>query len=441
MRTETVMGTERIGHAGQRFAKVFGHHLLLRHVVRHFTQSVHIVRKSKQLCRDIRYSFKGAAHHGRAHNLAKGADMRQAGRPVTGFEQYVALVRRVTASTLQDLARLLEGPGLGLHREVVCVSHDVFFVAVLSRAGTLCRPSRSVNRDGRLRPSNMDSIWRFLRELSYPTRPHLPSACRRRLGSIRPVRSRNSRLRTRTFKEGVRPLLCHGPGTAGRLSLKRFQCFDVLELFAFVRPLDFCVPTPRGLGTLWGSMWSPSGGCRAGLVQATQALLNELADTDQVDARPVAWAMARGGWSWGHRSWPRSEKKRVRSPRSPAAGLDVWRAFRNGLSTRRHRRPRLMRSSRTRRAGVLRSCSTAVRRHGRARPTMHQLQQAFRPRDREGEPNFILAEAGTGVGKTWLSHRQAWAEKNEAPVWLSTYTRNLSTRSIRNSTASIRTLP
>ena len=34
------------------------------------------------------------------------------------------------------------------------------------------------------------------------------------------------------LKDGVRPLLCHGPRMADRLSLKRFQCFDVLEFFS-----------------------------------------------------------------------------------------------------------------------------------------------------------------------------------------------------------------
>ena len=39
----------------------------------------------------------------------------------------------------------------------------------------------------------------------------------------------------------------------------------------------------------------------------------------------------------------------------------------------------------------------------------------------------MLAEAGTGVGKTmgYLAPASLWAEKNEAPVWVSTYTRNL----------------
>src|SRR5215468_7106691 len=43
------------------------------------------------------------------------------------------------------------------------------------------------------------------------------------------------------------PILCHGPATAKRLGVDRFPCLDVLELFAFVRPARFCLPTPRGL--------------------------------------------------------------------------------------------------------------------------------------------------------------------------------------------------
>jgi ATP-dependent DNA helicase DinG len=39
----------------------------------------------------------------------------------------------------------------------------------------------------------------------------------------------------------------------------------------------------------------------------------------------------------------------------------------------------------------------------------------------------VLAEAGTGVGKTlgYIAPASVWAEKNEGPVWISTYTRNL----------------
>ena len=66
---------------------------------------------------------------------------------------------------------------------------------------------------------------------------------------------------------GISPLLCHLPGVAARLGLDRFPSFDILELFAFVRPHTFCVPTPRGLGgyeTPWpcghGERVDPTGG-------------------------------------------------------------------------------------------------------------------------------------------------------------------------------------
>ena len=52
---------------------------------------------------------------------------------------------------------------------------------------------------------------------------------------------------------------------------------------------------------------------------------------------------------------------------------------------------------------------------------------AFRPREAEGRPNMILAEAGTGAGKTpgYLAPASLWSEINDGPVWIATYTRNL----------------
>src|SRR5207253_3658645 len=66
-----------------------------------------------------------------------------------------------------------------------------------------------------------------------------------------------------------------------------------------------------------------------------------------------------------------------------------------------------------------------------ARPSQadyaHEAAHVFQPRDREGEPNMMLAEAGTGVGKTlaYLAPASLWAEANGPAVWVSTYTRAL----------------
>ena len=43
--------------------------------------------------------------------------------------------------------------------------------------------------------------------------------------------------------QGKRPILCHMPAVAGRLGLNLFEAFDVLELFAFVLPATFTIPT------------------------------------------------------------------------------------------------------------------------------------------------------------------------------------------------------
>jgi ATP-dependent DNA helicase DinG len=56
-----------------------------------------------------------------------------------------------------------------------------------------------------------------------------------------------------------------------------------------------------------------------------------------------------------------------------------------------------------------------------------QVTAAFAPPRDESEPNVVLAEAGTGIGKTlgYLAPASVWAEKNGGTVWISTYTKNL----------------
>ena len=60
---------------------------------------------------------------------------------------------------------------------------------------------------------------------------------------------------------------------------------------------------------------------------------------------------------------------------------------------------------------------------------------AFAPRARAGSPNIVLAEAGTGTGKTlgYLAPVSLWAEKNGPSVWVSTFTRNLQRQILQES--------
>src|SRR3954470_732469 len=43
------------------------------------------------------------------------------------------------------------------------------------------------------------------------------------------------------------PVLCHLPAVCRRLKCERFPAYDLLELYAFVRPASFCLPTPTGV--------------------------------------------------------------------------------------------------------------------------------------------------------------------------------------------------
>src|SRR5215468_12427237 len=96
------------------------------------------------------------------------------------------------------------------------------------------------------------------------------------------------------------PILCHAPATARRLGVERFPAFDLLELFAFVRPARFCLPTPRGLAQALDLVRPADLDDEAATLHtATRALLTELAEQPDARVRAVAWAMARGGWPWG----------------------------------------------------------------------------------------------------------------------------------------------
>ena len=62
----------------------------------------------------LRQDAKGVAHHGRARDLAEGADMRQPGRTVAGLENDFGL--RPERDSLDEPARFLEWPGVGVVR-------------------------------------------------------------------------------------------------------------------------------------------------------------------------------------------------------------------------------------------------------------------------------------------------------------------------------------
>jgi len=227
------------------------------------------------------------------------------------------------------------------------------------------------------------------------------------------------------------PILVHAPVTTRRIGGRPFPCFDLLELFAFARPARFCTPTPAGLAEALDLPvpTDPEDGVGA-IRRAAIALLRDISlQANDPDARRIAWAMARGGWSWGPFVLAAlGQDAEEMSARAVTAGLDVWRRLpeweEEAPAPPPGDWPVPAQDARAR-------LDQLLGRGAEPRPSQADYaaaaSKAFAPRDQEGAPHMVLAEAGTGVGKTmgYIAPSSLWAERNEAPVWLSTYTRNL----------------
>ena len=240
-------------------------------------------------------------------------------------------------------------------------------------------------------------------------------------------------------------LVAHAALTARRLGLhpppRAPGIFDALELFAFVRPGKFCAPSAAGLAMAIG-MPEPKGAMAQAdaLRAACAALLDELGAAptpSREEALALAETLARAGWSWGVATIAALRSRPVNHAWR-GSGLDAWSRLAEwedqappGEPTSRPVDPDL---SAIRLKALLSQSGL-----DEARPSQAEYAAeaafAFSPREREGEPRMMLAEAGTGVGKTlaYLAPASLWAEANGPAVWVSTYTRALQRQIARES--------
>ncbi len=228
-------------------------------------------------------------------------------------------------------------------------------------------------------------------------------------------------------------LLCHRANVARRLSASvnlGMHHLDLLELFAFVRPARFCLPTPAGvLAALDLPRPDDQVGMALSLFAATGYLLDELADPSYRDREETAQAaqqMMRAGWSWGG-----AVAGRLGAPAraaGPLGGLDIWRHLAEweefAPPPPAGDRPVPAAAAREKLQQIL--GVTAERREKQA-DFAALAAESFAPVEQAGHPHVILAEAGTGIGKTaaYLAPAEIWARQNAGSVWVSTYTRNL----------------
>ena len=239
----------------------------------------------------------------------------------------------------------------------------------------------------------------------------------------------------------IRPYVCHGRAMARKLGIRPFPALDVLELFAFVRPARFCLPTPRGLAAALGLPIPVSHEDEAALLpEAAGALLRELSAAadrggDEHDnirrMGDIMRAMDRGGWPWGPAALAAmnvpADHAREAS-RDTLSGLKVWRRLPEWEEGAPDAPPGNMPVEPVEaRARLVQLLGSGSEKREQQTEYASSAAHAFLPREHVDVPHVVVAEAGTGIGKTlgYVAPASVWAEKNRGSVWISTFTRNL----------------
>jgi len=228
------------------------------------------------------------------------------------------------------------------------------------------------------------------------------------------------------FEEGD-VLVAHSGFVAGRLGTRIVTpMFDVLELFAFVRPGMPFVPSALGLARALGLPLPHTPEASAHALHAiAAALLKEVAhwpDDVRKGLAPLVGTLERAGWRWARLLKTITGEV---AHGSPIAGLEAWRGLPQwedeappGQPGSQPVEPQEARARLARMVGVMRPEQASY---------SDAATYAFGPREQAGVPRIALVEAGTGTGKTlgYLAPASLWAEKNGPGLWISTYTRNL----------------
>jgi len=231
-------------------------------------------------------------------------------------------------------------------------------------------------------------------------------------------------------------LVCHAPYMQNKLGHNHLRMMDILELYAFVYPTRFCVPTPAGLAkSLQIDIPQDVSDYPVTLLESVHVLLTVLAEikgTEKLLEIAKVMGLNGKGWAWTPYIFQALGQKYDTSEiiSSSRNALNVWSKLPEWaddapLPPPSHH-PVTGDETRERLASLLTTKRAAERRPEQVNYAT-RLAESFRPPDAPDQPHVTLAEAGTGVGKTlgYLAPASVWAEKNTGSVTISTYTKNL----------------
>ncbi len=220
-------------------------------------------------------------------------------------------------------------------------------------------------------------------------------------------------------------LILNAPLVTSRLGYPDLSGLDLLELFAFIHPARFCVPTPKGLAHAL-SLTEPEGDDEVpALLQVAAGKLLETCESEEWREREGAWSVLQ---SLSKLRWPWAQ---VAAPhiRQPQRG-EKWLFSRLPEWDETPERPQPAQVA-LGQEEIETRLETLTGKDAEQRPGQRayagQAAGIFAPRAKKGIPHLLLAQAGTGIGKTlgYLAPASLWAEKSGGTVWVSTFTKNL----------------
>ena len=219
-------------------------------------------------------------------------------------------------------------------------------------------------------------------------------------------------------------VVLNAPLLGQRLGYPELSGLDLLELFAFIWPARFVIPTAAGLSRALG-LEPPASEARAAhaLQQIAQCQFDVFADPNWRE-REGAWTsnatLHRLGWGWAPLINARL-KRPEQGERMLFSRLKQWdesgeRPIPRAISV----------SPDDARVELDRLTGRAEAREGQCAMAA-EVTKIFEPKPAKGSPNLLLAEAGTGIGKTlaYLAPASLWADRAGGTVWVSTFTKAL----------------
>lgn len=224
-------------------------------------------------------------------------------------------------------------------------------------------------------------------------------------------------------------IVCHAPYAAQKLALKYLPAFDVLELYAFVHPTQFCVPTINGIAAAIGLEKAQSHEDEALLIyDIIEKLITSLSPDDALKDL-LSFMYADGnGWAW---SQIIADAHGFKLGKTTARDIAFWEKFPEWEESAPPVPPSQQAVKEEMTTENLKLWLSTRKKNSEDRPQQFtysgNMTHAFQPANQHDDLDIILAEAGTGIGKTlgYLNPSWLWAKTNTDTVWMSTYTKNL----------------